>query len=310
MEIVLPIVLPVFATIWLGWLIRRIGLVDGSFFDQTNSLVFYVCLPLLLVYKIGTANFAASVNLSLILGTGLAIAISFIAAFVLGHVRGYGPAVLGAFSQGSFRGNLAYIGLAIIYNGFGDAGLARAGVLLGFLVPLLNVFAILALTLPNRKTVSPRSIVLQMIGNPLILASLIGICWSYFHIPMPLIVDRFLHIVTGMTLPLALLAIGGNFSLARMRGDLATAAMATTMKLLILPLVAAGLLLLLGVRGMDLGIGLIMAGAPAAVTTYIMADKMGGDAQLAGSIVVMSTMLSLVTYTLLLFCLQRNALLT
>jgi predicted permease len=307
MEIVLPIVLPVFATIWLGWLIRRIGLVDGSFFVQTNSLVFYVCLPLLLVYKIGTADFAASVNLSLILGTGLAISISFIAAFLFGRMRGYAPAILGAFSQGSFRGNLAYIGLAIIYNGFGDAGLARAGVLLGFLVPLLNVFAILALTLPNRKTVSPRSIFLQMIGNPLIIASLIGIGWSYLHIPMPLIVDRFFHIATSMTLPLALLAIGGNFSLARMRGNLATAALATTMKLLILPLIAAVLLLLLGVRGMDLGIGLIMAGAPAAVTTYIMADQMGGDAQLAGSIVVMSTMLSLVTYTLLLFCLQQNA---
>ena len=309
MEIVLPIVLPVFATIWLGWLIRRIGLVDGSFFIQTNSLVFYVCLPLLLVYKIGTADFAASVNLSLILGTGLAISISFIAAFLFGRMRGYAPAILGAFSQGSFRGNLAYIGLAIIYNGFGDAGLAKAGVLLGFLVPLLNILAILALSLPNRKTVSPRSMLVQMVANPLIVSSLIGIGWSYFHLPLPLLARRFFGIVTPMTLPLALLAIGGNFSLARLRGDLTTSALATAIKLLVLPLVTAALLLLLGVRGMDLGVGLIMAGAPAAVATYIMADQMGGDARLAGSIVVMSTLLSLATYTLLLFCLRQDGIL-
>ena len=309
METVLPIVLPVFAIIWLGWLIRRIGLVDSAFFTQSNSLVFYVCLPLLLVYKIGSADFASSVNPGLVLGTGLAIFLCFGSAFLLGHLRGYSPAIHGAFSQGAFRGNLAYIGLAIIYNAFGDPGLARAGVLLGFLVPLLNIFAILALTLPNRRTVPPRTILYQMIGNPLILASLAGIAWSYFHIPMPLVIDRFLHIVTAMTLPLALLAIGGTFSLARLRGDTATAVLATFIKLGFQPLLAAGLLILFGVRGMDLGIGLIMAGAPTAVTTYIMADQMGGDAQLSGSIVVMSTMLSLVTYTLLLYFLQQNALL-
>jgi predicted permease len=309
MEIVLPIVLPVFATIWLGWLIRRIGLVDSSFFSQSNSLVFYVCLPLLLVYKIGGSDFASSVNPSLVLSTGLAISICFAGAFLLGHLLGYPPAIHGAFSQGSFRGNLAYIGLAIIYNGFGDPGLARAGVLLGFLVPLLNIFAILALTLPNRKSVPPRAILYQMIGNPLILASLVGIAWSYLHVPMPLLVDRFLHIVTAMTLPLALLSIGGSFSLARLRGDTRTAALATAIKLGVQPLLAASLLLLLGVHGMDLGIGLIMAGAPTAVTTYIMADQMGGDAPLAGSIVVMSTVLSLITYTLMLFCMQQNALL-
>ncbi len=305
---VIQIVVPVFLIIALGWSIRRIGLVNDVFFQQTNKLVFYVCLPLLLIHKIGAADFAASFNFRLILATAGATGCCFFIAYLYGIRRGYPAPILGAFCQGSFRGNLAYIGLAIVYNGYGNAGLARAGILLGFLVPVLNFFAILALTLPGqRQCIMYGKIVRQMITNPLILSSLVGIFWSFFHLPIPIIMDRSLSIVSGMTLPLALLAIGGNFSMKRLRGDLRTAALATTMKLFVLPMVTAFFLFLLGVSGIDFAIGLLMAGAPAAVATYIMACQMGGDGKLAGTIVVMSTATSALSYTLLLLCLHPGA---
>ncbi len=302
---VIQIVAPVFLIIGLGWIIRRIGLVDDIFFQQTNKLVFYVCLPLLLIYKIGTADFSASFNIRLILATTGATGCCFLLAYLYGMHRGYPPPVLGAFCQGSFRGNLAYIGLALVYNAYGNPGLARAGILLGFLVPVLNFFAILALTLPNQQQcIKYGKISRQMITNPLILSSLGGICWSFFHLPMPAVLDSSLSIVSGMTLPLALLAIGGNFSIKQLRGDLNTAALATAMKLFVLPMVTALFLFLLDVSGIDFAIGLLMAGAPAAVASYIMACQMGGDGRLAGAIVVMSTGTSALSYTLLLLYLH------
>ncbi len=306
---VIQIVAPVFLIIALGWGIRRIGLVDDIFFQQTNKLVFYVCLPLLLIYKIGTADFSTSFNFRLILATAGATGCCFLLAYLYGMHRGYSPPVLGAFCQGSFRGNLAYIGLALVYNAFGNPGLARAGILLGFLVPVLNFFAILALTLPNQEQcIRYGKISRQMITNPLILSSLGGICWSFFHLPMPTVLDRSLSIVSGMTLPLALLAIGGNFSMKQLRGDLNTAALATAIKLFVLPMVTALFLFFLDVSGIDFAIGLLMAGAPAAVATYIMACQMGGDGRLAGTIVVMSTGTSALSYTLLLLYLHINVL--
>jgi len=103
-----------------------------------------------------------------------------------------------------------------------------------------------------------------------------------------------------MSLPLALLALGGGFSLARLRGDLVMAAMATGVKLLWMPLLTAALLIILGVEGLDLRVGILMAASPAATATYIMAQKMSSDAELAGSIVVMSTALSIISFSLLL----------
>jgi hypothetical protein len=304
---ILTIVLPVFLVIVLGYLLKRLELIDANFLFQTNRLVYYICLPLLLFYKIGTANFFANFNGALVIGSALAIAAGFFLSYGYAAMRGYPPAARGAFSQGAFRGNLAYMGLAIVINAYGEAGFTRAGILMGFLVPVLNLFAVLALLLPHRRSDGGQGAVFwvkQLIGNPLIIASFAGIAWSYLQLPVPVILDRSLHIATGMTLPLALIAIGGSFSLEKLKGDLVRAAFATGFKLIWLPLIAAGLLMLLGVGGQDLAIGVLFAGTPTATATYIMAHQLKGDAELAGSIVMMSTALSAVTYTISLLILR------
>lgn len=306
---IINIVLPVFSVIALGWLLRRWGLIDGVFLKQTNKLVYYVCLPLLLFYKIGTADFFANFNGRLIIGSIAAIAITFILSYLYTVFRNYPDKVRGVFSQASFRGNIAYIGLAITLNAYGETGLTRAGILMGFIVPFLNLFAILALLWPHRGDGEQRDAIFwlrQVALNPLIIASTLGIVWSFLDLPIPLVFERSLNIATGMTLPLALLAIGGGFSLEKLRGDLFRALLASCVKTIWMPILAVLLLLSMGVEGMDLGIGVLIAGTPAATANYIMADQLKGDAELAGTIVMLSTLLSAATYTVALLILRSQ----
>lgn len=308
---ILTIVLPVFVVIALGYALKRGQLIDNAFLFQTNRLVYYVCLPLLLFHKIGTADFLANFNGTLVLGSATVIAVGFALSYGYACWRRYPPPAIGAFSQGSFRGNLAYVGLAIVFNAYGETGLTRAGILMGFLVPVLNFFAILALLLPQSGDGEQRGSsfwLKQLAYNPLIVASFAGILWSFCKLPMPPLLDRSLNIATGMTLPLALIAIGGGFSLERLKGDLLRAGFATGIKLVWLPLLAAAILAGLGVTGIDLAIGVLFAGTPTATATYIMAHQMKGDAELAGSIVMMSTLASAFTYTVALFLLRSNGL--
>jgi len=301
----LIIVFPVFLVIGLGQLLCQLKLFDNHFVQQTNKLVYVVFLPLLLFYKIGKADFSSFFNAPLVAASCLTIAAGFLLAFGYGRLRRYPPAVQGSFCQGAFRGNLAYIGLAICLNAYGDDGLTRAGILMGFLVPVLNLFAILALLLPHKNNHEEKqpNWLTQVAINPLIIASFLGIAWSYWQLPLPIILDRALNITTGLTLPLALLAIGGSFSIERIKGDLRLASLATVIKLTVLPLFAAFLMLLFRVGGTDFGIGILMAGTPTATATYIMADQMKGDAELAGSIVMLSTLASAFSYTIILLIL-------
>lgn len=308
---ILTIVLPVFLVIALGTALRRWKLIDPAFVQQTNRLVYYVALPLLLFYKIGSADFSSNFSAPLVAGSALAVVGIFFASYLWARLRGYPPESRGTFSQGSFRGNLAYVGLALALSAYGEEGLTRAGILMGFLVPVLNICAITALLLPQKKgeqTTGAAFWFRQLAYNPLILASFTGLGWSYLQLPIPEILARSLEITTGMTLPLALLALGGTFSLARLKGDLHRALLASALKLVVLPLLALALLLLFGVRGTDLGIGLLMAGTPAATATYIMAHQMKGDAELAGSIVMISTLLSIFTYSAGLLILRMTGL--
>ncbi|NOY13862.1 MAG: AEC family transporter [Deltaproteobacteria bacterium] len=306
----LTIVLPVFLVIGLGQALFRWRLFDSNFVRQTNRLIYLVFLPLLLFHKIGKADFSTFFNGSLVIASSLVIVLGFIITYVYSGLRHYPAPIRGSFCQGAFRGNLAYIGLAICLNAYGDDGLTRAGILMGFLVPVLNLFAILALLLPHQKSVDDNNPnwLAQIALNPLIIASFLGIAWSYWQLPIPTIIDRALTITTGLTLPLALLAIGGSFSVERLKGDLRIAGLATLVKLVILPVLAGLLLTLFGVTGNDFGIGILMAGTPAATATYIMAHQMKGDAELAGSIVMLSTLTSAVSYTLLLLILKGTGL--
>ena len=304
---VLTIVLPVFLVIATGSVLKVTRLADAGFLFQLNRMVYFLALPSLLFYKISTADFSVSFNLSLMLGLLGSITAGFILSYAYGVFLAYPPSDRGTISQGAFRGNLAYIGLAIVYNAYGEKGLASAGILLGFLVPAMNFLAIAALLLPHQngeRRIGAGFWIRQIGGNPLIVSSFAGIAWSFFHFPMPKVMDSAFNIITGMALPLALISIGASFSWEKLRGDLRITVLATGFKLVFLPFLAALVLLLSGVRGQDLAIGVLFAGTPTATAAYIMAQQMQGDAELSGSIIMLSTLLSVLTYTIALYCLK------
>lgn len=297
---ILAIVLPVFLVVVLGYGIKRTSLVDANFLFHLNKIVYYIALPLLLFYKISTAQFDTSFNGAQVLAMGLTIVLCFLLSYGFGVAMKYPPEIKGTMSQCAFRGNFAYIGLAIVFNGYGENGLATAGILLGCIVPLLNFLSIVALLLPQRENRDVEfSFLGQILHNPLIIASFLGVIWSYFHLPIPVILDKALHIVTGMALPLALISIGASFSVKKLRGDLTKGCIATCMKLVLMPILAAGIFLLFGVDGQNLAIGVLFAATPTATAAYIFSQQMKGDAELSGVIIMLTTLLSVFSYTVI-----------
>ena len=302
---ILAIVLPVFIVVVLGYGVKRSSLVDDSFLFQLNKLVYYLALPLLLFYKIATADFSVAFSGALVSGVAVVTFLGFLGSYGYAVFSGYSPAARGTFSQCAFRGNLAYIGLAIVFNAYGESGLASAGILLGFIVPVLNFFSIIALLLPHQgRHIKPSLFLHQIAFNPLIIASFVGIVWSFAGLSMPVVLDRALNIVTGMALPLALISIGASFSLNKLKGDLIPTFIATGIKLVAMPLAAAALLVILGVRGQDLAIGVLFAGTPTATAAYIFTQQMKGDAELSGAIIMLTTLLSIISFTLILLILR------
>jgi len=144
----------------------------------------------------------------------------------------------------------------------------------------------------------------QIATNPIILACLAGIAWSVLKLRFPGMVDRTFRLLTPATLPLALLCLGGSFSFERARKGFAVAAIAAFLKGGVLTGIGIALYRWMGLSGEDMRIGAIMLGCPTAVVTYVMAARLRGDTDLAGTIVIVSTAASAVTITGWLFLLR------
>ena len=294
----------------VGIVLRRYRFLDEGFIDKANSLVYYILLPVLLFHEIGGTDFRQAFSGPLVVGGYAATLATFLLAFLVARALGLGPSETGVFVQGSFRANLAYVGLPIVFNAVGPEGLRKAGILLGMIVPLLNGLSIVALMTPHGAgkgegigTTASR-IARQIVTNPIILACLAGIAWSVLKLSFPGMIDRTFRILTPATLPVALLCLGGSFSFERARKGIAVASLATFLKGGVLTGIGIALYRWMGVSGEDLRIGAIMLGCPAAVVTYVMAARLRGDTDLAGTIIIVSTVASAATITGWLFLIR------
>lgn len=293
----LNVVLPVFMIIALGFGIRRIYFVDKTFLDKISHLAYYIALPSLLVWKIGTASFDLSFNPRLILGSYLAVLICGLGAYCLARLLKLPPREVGSFTQGSFWGNMTYIGLPILLAAYGEEGLQRGGVLIGFMNPAMNAAAVFALTWPLRGSVNWKSIIdlRSIMTNPVILACIVGLILSYFKAPFPTFAVNFLRFLSDLALPLALISMGGNLSFEKVKKDYKATAFACLFKLLLM--VGAGWVFFdwLGIRGLDFRVGIILLACPTAFSSYLLSTKHGADKSLMSSDIMVSTVLSMIT---------------
>jgi predicted permease len=292
----LELILPIFAVIFLGFFLKKAARVDEAFVQILNQLVYQVFLPVLVFWEISRAPFQDSFNPRLVFITFGAMGFLWLMVLVAGKMLGSRRAQVGVMAQGSFRGNLAYIGLALAFNLYGSPGVSKAGVLIGFMIPFMSFFSILGLILfrpVGRSKLGWGALIRSVFLNPLILASFIGLGFSYGSWRLPAILANTLRLLSGLSLPLALISLGGNLSFRGIKGSLTPALLGTLLKLVFLPGIGVLLLCYGKVTGVDFRLTVILLACPTAVVTYIMAAELGGDKELSAAIIMLSTLISM-----------------
>ena len=215
----------------------------------------------------------------------------------------------GVVVQGAYRGNVAIIGLAFCQNAYGETGLVIAALAIAALAMLYNIIAVALLThcLSDGKKVSPVSMLQEMAKNPLIIAILLGFFVTSANIGVPKLLLDTGKYFAQMTLPLALLCVGGAMSFSALRqssaGALSGALLATVFKLILAPAISVVVALLMGVRDQELGVVFLLAASPTATVSFIMVQAMKGDGVLAPNIEVLTTLGAIVSVTAGLFVL-------
>ncbi len=300
--IVLESILPVFGLIFLGVVLKRVHLTTDAYLATSDRLVYFVFFPLMLFWKIGGAGKPA-INGPLV-AAGLC---SLVCAYGLGwigiRIFRIGDYQAGTFSQSCYRFN-TYIGMAIILTALGEEAVGTFGVLIGVMIPVINLLAVATLIWHSGKTIAAhdrnRLLIRSLVSNPLIIGCLAGMAYARIFAGFPVFVDNALRLASLVTLPLALLSIGGNLTFANVRAYARPSLLAALIKMLALPLAGYFFLGLFAVTGQPLRVGMLYFALPTSPAIFILSSQLNSDVRLASAAIVISTLLGLVSLALVL----------
>ena len=300
----LTITAPVFTMLFVGVVLKRVGWINDSFIHTAAALVFNVTMPAWLFLGIVHADLNAALQPKVLGYFTVATLVSFALAWGWSIWR-CPREDRGIYTQGAFRGNNAVIGLALAASMYGAYGISLGAVLAALVILLYNTLStiVLAVYSPVIKS-DPWSICKSVFRNPLIISVLAAVPFAAFKIVLPGWLQASGEYLAAMTLPLALICIGGTLSLAALRksGDLAFSA--SLLKMIGLPLITTWGAWLYGFRGPELGTLFLYFASPTAAASFVMARAANGNHELAAAIIVITTVMAAVTTNIGIFVLQ------
>ncbi len=286
---VAQIIIPIFLLILLGAGMRRWFGLREDFWPQLDRLIYYVFFPALLFHSLSHFKIDLGAATPMLMVATLYMC----AGMGLGYLAKFlfrAPAkVFAATFQSAFRFN-SYVGLAIAGGLHGQDGLAAIGLLMGFMVPIANVASVLMLARHSES-----HWLKEILLNPLIIATAGGIAFSLAGVQLPAVINTTLGLLSQASLPMGLIAVGAGLRLQGLHTERGTLWYGVTIKLLILPAIAWGLTILLGLSGVYFNIAVLMAALPVSTVAYVLAKRMGGDGDTIAAQVMLTTLLAALT---------------
>lgn len=289
-------ILPLFVFMMLGYLFNRRKLLNETSSRQLNILVFRWFLPIMCAETIYKANLRENVELLPVLVVAIGIIGIFFISWLIVPRFVKDKTQIPVIIQGIYKSNYAILGIPIAQSICGADNIGIISVITVILVPLNNSISAFIFEKYTGKATSIPKLILNIIKNPLVIGSFIGLVLNLSGLAIPSwIMTGIVSKLSALTTPLSMIALGASFEFSRIGEYRAQLIWVNLAKLVIVPVLIIPVSLLLGLRGTALVGVMIYAAGPNAVNSYSTAVAMGGDADLANEIVVTTSLLSMFT---------------
>ena len=316
----LEAVLPIILMVLIGYFIKSIGLVKKENAKLLNKLVFRLFLPIMLFLNVYNIEISDGIGLGYIVYALIATVAIFLISIPIVILVTDKNTRRGAILQSTFRSNYALIGIPLAESLFGTNGVIIATLLLAIIVPVFNILAVISLSLFNHDTQKPniRKILTDIIKNPLIISIFLGLVALAVRILFvnngidfrlsdikPLF--KVLNYLSSVATPLALLVLGIQFEFSAVKELKKEIIFAVLIRNFLVPFFGLGFAYLLfkdTFCGAHFAALVAMFATPVAVSSVPMVQEMGSDVDLAGQIVIWTTVISAFTVFIASFILK------
>ena len=294
-------VLPMCLIMALGYGTRRLGWIRREEIFAINKIAFRIFLPCLLYYNVYCSDLSGSFDPLLMAYAVGGVLLTFGLSLGYTLLTEKLPERRGVMIQGMFRSNYVIMGIPVATALLGSDQLGTVSILIAVVVPLFNMLAVVVLEVFRGQKPKPLHILGQIAKNPLVIGSVLGILTLAAGIRLPHILEQTIQSISAIASPLQLFLLGAFFQFSGLkpyRRELVTVSVA---KLIVSPGLFLGLGALLGFRGVAFVSLIGIFASPTAVNSFTMAQQMGGDAELAGDTVVVTSAVSMLTMFLWVF---------
>ena len=311
-------VLPIVIMVAVGYIIKRLGLIDENIAKGVNKIVFRLLLPCTLFLNVYSINDASDISPGYILFSVIASIAVFVITILCSGLITKKRDEVAVIVQASFRSNYALIGIPLATSLFGSEGSMIATVLSAFSIPIFNILAVICLTMfGGQGKPDVKKIFLGIAKNPLILSILLGfVCVGVRALFTVSGVEWRLTDLTPLysamsqlskaSTPVALLALGAQFEFSAVSAMKKQIIIGTAIRTVIVPLAALTAAYFMGCfSGAHFAAFVALFATPVAVSSVPMTQEMGGNTTLAGQLVVWTTLVSAFTIFLFSFALKE-----
>ena len=289
-------IFPIMLIMALGYLARCSGVIGANEVQKMNGAAFKFMMPFMLYYNIYKSDLTGAFDPMLLLFAIICFFVIFFSCVFIAKKIHCPQEQRGVIAQGLYRSNFVIIGIPLAQNLLPEGtDIGSVVVLVAVIVPLFNMVSVIVLEMFSGKSPNAKKLAKDIITNPLILGTLTGVITVLLGIKLPEFITSTLKQIAAATSPLLLFLLGAFFSFDGLHKCLKPTILVTIGRLIIVPGIVLAAAIACGFRGVALA-GLLGAfGSANAIASFAMTQQLGGDAELAGNIIVLTSAGCIVT---------------
>ena len=292
------VVVPMAMMMAVGVLMRTSKVTDRPTMKKVDQIVSKICMPLLMFKNIYTTDFSELSGAGYFLYGATGLFLLFLAGIILVPRLMKDRPAAAAMGQALLRPNYILFGSAVAESIYGEGNIGIVMLMGAFAVPFFNALAVILLEIGRNSTASPAKLLKSICKNQIVQAAVIALAMKLVHLQLPPMAEDVCFDLAGIATPLSFLSLGVSLDMGAIGRNRRTLALGIGARLLLIPAIFVTAAIALGFRGQELCAIFLLFAAPTAVSSYPLAVSMDADPELAGQMVIFTTVCCLPTFFL------------
>lgn len=289
-------VLPLFLLIIAGGIFSKTKIKHEHWVEVLNNYALWIGFPALVISSLMHLDLDGTSYVNLILLNSGYIAFCILLIIPLSRIFKFSRFTQRALVIILPFGNIAYLGMPVLGNVFGDEVMPVAAIISAVYVFWLLSVALVILEITGQNQINGKRVVLRLVKNPLLISVFLGMAIVLFQIKMPVFIDKTIGLFANSVTAVVLFSLGiflgiqnaGNFK------EWLSVACLVIFTMLLLPFLFIQVAPFFNLNELQMKATLIDSAMPLGVTPYALAVQYNAKPKLVARVVVLGTLLSIV----------------